>query len=99
MTTRWQISALVLGAALACTPALGWTQQPYPGEDHRAKQDARDAGHEARDAARDTGRAVKHGTQKAAHSTKRHTKHAVHKTGNAARGAVNGAREGAHEPQ
>jgi hypothetical protein len=91
---------MVLGTALACTTAPGWSQQPYPGqEDHRAKQDARNAGNEAKDAVKDTGRAVKHGTQKAYHSTKRHTKHGAHRVKNATTGAVNGAREGAHDPQ
>ena len=100
MKTRWQLSALLLSATLACTPALTWSQQPYPGEeDHRPKQDMKNAGHEAKDAARDTGQAVKHGTQKAYHSTKRHTKNAAHRTKNAVKGAANGAREGAHEPQ
>jgi hypothetical protein len=96
MKTRWHISAWLLGAALACGPAWAWSQQPYPGEeDHRAKQDARNAGQEAKDAARDTGRAVKHGTQKAAHSTKRHAKRAGHRV----RNTVNGAKEGAQQPQ
>jgi hypothetical protein len=100
MKTKRPLSAILLGAALAYTPALAWSQQPYPGqEDHRAKQDAKNAGHEAKDAAQDTGRAVKHGTEKAYHSTKRHTKHAAHRTKNAVKGAANGAREGAHDPQ
>lgn len=87
---------MLLGAALACSPALAWAQQPYPGqEDHRPKQDMRNAGHEAQDAAHDTGRAVKHGTQKAYHSTKRHARHAKNRTKN----TVRGAREGAHQPQ
>jgi len=99
-TTRFHLPAMLMGAALACAPALAWSQQPYPGqEDHRAKQDAKDAGHEAAQAARDTGHAVKHGTEKAYHSTKRHTRNAAHRTKNAVRGGVNGAREGAHEPQ
>jgi hypothetical protein len=99
MKKRLQLSALLLGASLACTPALGWSQQPYPGqEDHRPKQDMKNAGHEAKEAARDTGHAVKHGTQKAYHSTKRHTRHAANRTKNTVRGGVNGAREGAHDP-
>ena len=99
MKTKWQLSAMLLSVAMACTPALAWSQEPYPGEDHRAKQDAKNAGHEAKDAAKDTGRAVKHGTDKAYHSTKRHTKHAAHRTKNAVKGAAEGAREGAHDPQ
>lgn len=99
MKTRTYISALVLGAALTCAPAIGFGQQPYPGEDHTAKQDMKNAGHEAKDAAKDTGRGIKHGTKKAYHSTKRHTKHAAHRTGNAVKGAYNGAKDGAQNPQ
>jgi hypothetical protein len=100
MTTKWHLAAWALAGALACTPTLAFSQQPYPGqEDHRAKQDMKNAGQETKDAARDTGRGVQHGTQKAYHSTKRHTKHAAHRTKNAVRGGVNGAREGAHQPQ
>jgi hypothetical protein len=98
MKIRSHVSALLLAGSLACSP-LAWSQQPYPGqEDHRAKQDIKNAGHEAKDAATDTGRAVKHGSSKAYHSTKKHTKHAAHRTKNAATGAVEGAREGAQNP-
>jgi len=99
MTLRSQLTAILLGCALACVPASGWTQQPYPGEDHSAKQDMRNAGHEAKDSARDAGQGVKQGTRKAYHSTKRHTKRAAHRTKNAVTGAAEGAREGAHNPQ
>ncbi len=99
MKMKSQVSAIVLGAALACVPAFAWSQQPYPGEDHTAKQDMKNAGHETKEAARDAGHGVKHGTSKAYHSTKRHTKHAAHRTGNAVKGAYEGAKEGAHNPQ
>ncbi len=100
MKTSLQATAVLLSAALVCTPALLWSQQPYPGqEDHRPKQEMKDAGHEAKDAARDTGHAVKHGTQKAYHSTKRHTKRAARKTRDTVRGGVDGAREGARQPE
>jgi hypothetical protein len=93
-------TTLLLGTALVCSPAMGWSQQPYPGqEDHTAKQDAKRAGHEAKDSVKDTGRAVKHGTKKAYRSTKYHGKRAAHRTKNATRGAVDGAKEGARNPQ
>jgi hypothetical protein len=98
MKRTLQISTLLLGTALAVSPALAFCQQPYPGEDHTAKQDAKRAGQETKDAAKDSGRAVKHGTQKAYHSTKRHTKRAAHRTKNAVKGAAEGAKEGAHNP-
>ncbi len=89
MKTSLQATAVLLSAALVCTPALLWSQQPYPGqEDHRPKQEMKDAGH-----------AVKHGTQKAYHSTKRHTKRAARKTRDTVRGGVDGAREGARQPE
>lgn len=90
-----QMSAILLGAALTCVPAFAFSQQPYPGEDHQAKQDMKNAGHETKQAAKDAGQGVKHGAQKA----KRHTKRGWHRTKNATTGAVNGAREGAHNPQ
>ena len=93
------LSTVLLGTALAFSPAFSFAQQPYPGqEDHTAKQDAKRAGRETKDAAKDTGRAVKHGTKKAYHSTKRHTKRAAHKTKNAVKGGAEGARQGAHNP-
>jgi Ni/Co efflux regulator RcnB len=99
MKTKPLISALLLSASLACLPAIALSQQSYPGEENRPKQDMKNAGHDTKDAARDTGHGVKNGTQKAYHSTKRHTKHAAHRTGNAVKGGVNGAREGSHNPQ
>jgi len=93
------LTSLLLGTALACSPAIGWSRQPDPGQDNTAKQDAKRAGHETKDAAKDSGRAVKHGTRQAYHSAKRHTKRAAHRTKNATRDAVQGAKEGAHNPQ
>jgi hypothetical protein len=93
-----QFSAIVLGAALASTPALAWGQQSNPNEGQQAKHDARKAGQETKGAARDTGRAVKHGSKKAYHSTKRATRHAARKTKNTTRGAYNGAKQGAQQP-
>ena len=94
MNTTLRLSALVLGAALACTPALGWSQQ-----DSGAKQEMKDAGHETKDAAVDAGHGVKQGTKKAYHATKRTTKKVWHKTKNTTKGAVEGGKEGAHQPE
>jgi hypothetical protein len=99
MRTKSKLSALFLGATLVCGSALGWSQQPYPGQDSGAKQDMKNAGHETKNAAKDAGHGVKQGTKKAYHSTKRGTKKAWRKTKNTTTGAVNGAKEGAHQPQ
>jgi hypothetical protein len=98
MKRTLELSTLLLGMALAISPKLAFSQQPYPGEDHTAKQDAKRAGQETKDAAKDSGRAVKHGAEKAYHSTKRHTKRAAHRTKNAVKGGVEGAKEGSHDP-
>ena len=109
MKTKHQLSALFLGAALACGPALGWSQ-PTSSQDTGAKQDMKNAGHETKNAAKDAGHGVqqgtkkgydstKSGTKKAYHSTKHGTKKAWHKTKNTTKGAVNGGEEGARQPQ
>jgi hypothetical protein len=98
MRTKWQLSAIFLGAVLACGPALGWSQPFFPGQDSGAKQDMKDAGHESKDAVRDAGHSVKQGTKKAYHKTKHVTKKAWHKTKDTTTGAVNGAKEGAERP-
>ena len=89
------LPGLLLGAALAFTPALGWSQTTT---DQSAKQDMKDAGHETKDAAKDAGSATKKGTKKAYHKTKNGTKKGWDKTKNTTEGAVNGAKEGAKEP-
>ena len=99
MTTKRQLSALFLGAALVCGPALGWSQESTPSQDNSAKQDMKNAGHETKDAANDAGNGVKHGTKRAYHKTKHGTKKAWHKTKNTTTGAVDGAKEGAHQPE
>jgi Ni/Co efflux regulator RcnB len=98
MTTKRLIPFILLGAALACTPALIQGQET-PHQDSGAKQDMRDAGHETKNAARDAGHGVKQGTKKAYHKTKYGTKKAWHKTKSTTKGAVEGAKEGAHQPQ
>ena len=93
------VSALLLGTALVGVPALGFSQEPYPGEDHSAKQDMKNAGKETKLATKDAGNGVKHGTEKAYHETKKGTKKAYHKTKNTTKGAVEGAKEGARQPE
>lgn len=90
--------SILLGAAMACTPAL-IRAQDAPHQDSGAKQDMRDAGHETKNAAKDAGHGVKQGTKKAYHKTKHGTKKAWHKTKSTTKGAVEGAKEGARQPQ
>ena len=97
MKTIRLFPSILLGAALACTPALVRAQSTA--QDSGAKQDMRNAGHETKNAARDAGSGVKHGTKKAYHKTKRGTKKAWGKTKSTTKGAVDGAKEGAHQPQ
>lgn len=93
MRTRSQLTTLLLGAALAFTPALVFGQDQTTPPDHpSAKQDMKNAGRDTKDAARNAGRATKRGTKKVYHSTKRHSKHAWNRTKNAARGTKNGAK-------
>jgi hypothetical protein len=98
MTIKRLIPYCLLGAALASTPARFWGQDT-PHQDSGAKQDMRDAGHETKNAARDAGHGIKQGTKKAYHKTKHGTQKAWHKTKSTTRGAVEGAKEGAHQPQ
>ena len=99
MKTNRQLSAFILGSALICAPAPGFTQPPAPSQDSGAKQDMKDAGHETKAAAKDTGQGVKHGTKKVYHKTKRGTKKVWHKTEDTTKGAVNGGKEGAKKPE
>jgi len=98
MRTKWQLSALFLGAVLAGGPALVWSQPSSPSQDNGAKQDMKDAGHDSKDAAKDVGHGVKQGTKKAYHKTQHGTKKAWHKTKDTTTGAANGAKEGAKQP-
>lgn len=88
MNTKLGLSALVLGAALAYTPAPGWSQQVSG-----AKQEMKAAGHETKGAAVDAGHGVKQGTKKVYHATKRTTKKVWHKTKDTTKGAVEGAKQ------
>jgi len=98
MRTKWQLSALFLGAVLVGVPALMGSQPSFQSQDSGAKQDVKDAGHESKDAAKDAGHGVKQGTKKAYHKTKHGTKKAWHKTKDTTTGAANGAKEGAKQP-
>ena len=98
MRTKWQLSPFFLGAVLVCGPALGWSQPSSPSQDSGAKQDMKNAGHETKSAAKDIGHGVKKGTKKAYHATKRTTKKVWHKTKDTTKGAVDGGKEGAHQP-
>ena len=82
-----------------CGPAFGWSQPSSPSQDSGAKQDMKDAGHESKDAAKDAGHSVKQGTKKAYHATKHGTKKAWHKTKDTTEGGVNGAKQGARQPE
>jgi hypothetical protein len=84
MITKRQISAVVLGAALAFTPALASSQST---DNSGAKQDMKNAGHETKKAT------------KAYNASKNDTKKAANKTKNTTKGAVEGGKEGAKQPQ
>jgi ribulose kinase len=99
MKTTRQVSAFLLGAALVCAPALGFSQDSTPRQDNTAKQNMKNAGQDTKNAAKDAGQGTKQGTKKAYHKTKSGTKKAWHKTKNTTTGAVNGGKEGAKEPQ
>jgi Ni/Co efflux regulator RcnB len=99
MKIKRQLSALFLGAALVCGPALGWSQPASLSQDSGAKRDMKDAGHETKDAAKDTGRGVKQGTRKTCHKTKHATRKAWRKTSDTTKGAVDGGKEGARRPE
>jgi Ni/Co efflux regulator RcnB len=98
-TTKKQIAALFLAAAMVSVPALAFSQPSSPIQDSGAKQDMKDAGHETKDAAKDAGHGVDQGTKKAYHKTKHGTKKAWHKTKDTTKGAVDGAKEGAKRPE
>jgi hypothetical protein len=97
MKMNWHFATMFLGAALAFGPSATWSQQTAPPPDS-PKQDLKDAGRDTAQAARDTGHGVKQGTKKAYHSTKNGTKKAWNKTKNTTTGAVDGAKQGAKQP-
>jgi hypothetical protein len=99
-----RLSALCIGAALFCVPALSLGQQPAttpapaPSQDTGAKQDVKNAGTATKTAAKDVGHGVATGTKKVYHKTKTGTKKVVHKTATTTKGAVDGAKDGAKQP-
>lgn len=101
MTRQNQLSAFLLATVLACAPALALGQQSTNTSRHTntAGQDMRNAGHDTANGARDAGHATEKGTKKAYHKTRTGTKKAYHKTKNTTQGAVQGAKDGAHQPQ
>jgi hypothetical protein len=99
MRIKSQMSAFLLAGALACAPGLALSQPFNPTQDPGPKQDMKDAGHDTKNATKDAAHDTKQGTKKAYHSTKRGTKKAWHKTKNTVKGADEGAKEGAHQPQ
>ncbi|MDR3742351.1 MAG: hypothetical protein P4L40_25310 [Terracidiphilus sp.] len=86
MTTPKTRTAIVLGAALVCAAALGWSQSSDQSQKTGVKQDVKAAGHD-----------VKQGTVKAAHATAHGTKKAWDKTKSTTEGAAHGAKEGAEK--
>jgi hypothetical protein len=95
------LASLLFAVALAAGPVAALSQQTSTdsGAKPGAKQDMKNAGHEASNAAKDAGNGTKQGTKKAYHSTKRGTKKAWHKTTSTTKGAVDGGKEGAKQPQ
>lgn len=91
MKSQRYLTAIVLGAALVCAPALGWSQ---PSQDSGAKQDLKAAGHETKDAAKDVGHGVKKGTTKAVHATEHGTKKTVDATEHGTKKAAHATEHG-----
>lgn len=89
---------MFMTAALICGAAVGLGALAAA-QDSGAKQDMKNAGHDTKNAARSAGHGVKQGTKKAYHKTKHATKKAYHKTANTTKGAVNGAKQGAKQPE
>lgn len=72
---------------------------------HSAKQDMKNAGHESKNGAKDVGRSakdagrdVKKGTEKGYHSSRKDAEKGWHKTRNTTKGAVQGGKAGAKQP-
>jgi hypothetical protein len=95
MKKNIQMCAVMLGVVLMCGSAFAMSQQTDSG----AKQDMKAAGHETKAAAKDAAHGTKQGTKKVYHKTKQGTKKAYHKTKSTVKGAAEGAKEGAKQPQ
>jgi len=102
MSTNRSFATYLLGAALVFGTAPAWTQSTpdtASNQDSGVKQDLKSAGHDTKDAAKDTGHAVKQGTKKSYHATKKGAKKVWSKTKNTTKGAAEGAKDGAKQPQ
>ena len=101
MTMKRHIPAILLAAALSCGPALLSAQQTDndTARHDSASQDMHNAGQDTKNATHDAAQGTKKGTQKAYHKTKRGTQKAYNKTKNTTKGAVEGGKEGAKQPQ
>lgn len=98
MVIKQKLGTLLLTAALLGGPAIAFSQSSN--QDPRTpRQDMHDAGQDAKQAAKDTGHATKKTTRKAYNKTKRGTKKAYNKTKDTTKGAVDGAKEGARQPE
>ncbi len=99
MKVSKSLPVVVCGALLLCGISGAWATQTAPSQDTSAKQDMKNAGHATKTAAKDAGQGTKKGTAKAYNKTKSGTKKAVNKTKSTTKGAVEGAQEGAKQPQ
>ena len=99
MMRNRSFKTILLAAVLVAGPVVivGQTT-PAPAQDSSAKQDLKDAGRDTKNAAKDAGNGIKKGTKTAARKTKNGTKKAWNKTKNTTTGAVDGAKEGAKQP-
>lgn len=105
MRTRNHLCAFVLGiAAVFATPLLLSQQgsqpasQPQSSSSQTAKQDLKTAGRQSKSAVKNAGHSVKKGSKSAYHSTKKGTSKAWNKTKNTTKGAVDGGKAGAKQP-
>jgi hypothetical protein len=92
--SQW-ITAM-LGAALLLAPGFVTAQNDQGAS---AKQDMKDAGHDTKAGAKDAGKGVKKGTKSTYHAGKKDTTKAWHKTKNTTKGAVDGGKQGAKQPE
>jgi hypothetical protein len=101
MKIRRQFPAFLLAAALALTPAFAAgldddTNQQGAGQSG-VKQDVKTAGKDTKSAAQDAVHDVANGSKKAYNATVRVSKKVWTKTENAAKGAVDGGKDGAKQ--
>ncbi len=70
MRTKGLFPAFLLGAALACLAAPGWSQQSAPNQDSGVKHDMKATGHDTKAAAKTTGHDTKAAAKTTGHNTK-----------------------------